>query len=128
MMRQRRQFPYLPSAGNGAPMRFVFALLAACLLMFSLASGTSASAAVSAEPTAAEMAFHHEGDGDQVPECPSTNGQHHHHLQTGEHCPGLLGSVRPVLAPTGTGQKIALTRDLTPPGMDPGSEPHPPRA
>ena len=122
------QFPSRRSAGNGAMMRFVFAILAACFLIFSLTSGTSASAALSAEPATTEMAFHHEGDGDEVPDCPFSSGQHHHHSQFGEHQPALPCTTESVPPPADLSNKVALTRDLLPPGLNPAFEPHPPKA
>lgn len=109
-------------------MRFVFALLAACVLLLSFINGAAASAATSTEPTGVEMLMHHEGDGDEVPDCPMSSGSHHHHSMSGEHQLALPHDALAMPDVANVDTTLALGRDVLPPGLTPASEPHPPKA
>jgi hypothetical protein len=109
-------------------MRFVFALLAACVLLLSFTNGAAANAANSPEPTGVEMLTHHEGDGDEAPDCPMATGSHHHHSTIGEHQMALPDAALPMPNVAGLNSILAQGRDFLPPGLNPASEPHPPKA
>lgn len=109
-------------------MRAVFALLATCLLLLSLTNGPAASAAVSSEPAASEAVHHFEGDGDEVPSCPTNGAVHHHGSSCGGHqiaAPQAAIAVGPSVMKR---PMVVLAHDFLPPGLDPASEPKPPRA
>jgi hypothetical protein len=109
-------------------MRAVFAVLTACLILFSLTSGAGASAAVPCQPPATESLLHFDGDADEVPSCPVNSAAHHHHAScSADHFAAAqhTGAIAPVAllrAP------VAMSRDFLPPGHEPGSELDPPRA
>lgn len=110
-------------------MRFVFAILAMCLLLLSVTNGTAANAAFSPEPSPAELALEHQkGDGDEVPDCPINGGSHHHHASCGGHQLGTQDTAIPLLSPLEIRPLIAASTDRLPPGLNPASEPHPPKA
>lgn len=109
-------------------MRFVFALLATCFLLLSLSSGAAANVALESEPTGVEMLLHHEGDRDEVPDCPLSSGAHHHHSMVGEHQLAVPDANPGFSVAESADQSPMRTRDILPPGMSPAFEPHPPKA
>lgn len=109
-------------------MRFVFALLAACLFVLSLTNASGASAAVPCEPSPTEMLAHFEGDADEVPNCPESGTTHHHQLNCGAHQAAPAGQPQLVFGTMASSNAVALSRDFLPPGLEPASEPHPPKA
>ncbi len=113
---------------SAGAMRFVFALLAACVLLLSVINGAAANAAAFSEPSPSEMLLHYEADGDEVPDCPFAGGAHHHHSAFGEHQIAVPDPA-PVMAAVSTGRLVVtISRDFLPPGLNPASEPHPPKA
>ncbi|WP_395622344.1 hypothetical protein [Sphingomonas daechungensis] len=110
-------------------MRFVFAILAMCLLLISVTNGTAAGAAFSPEPSPTELAVEHQkGDGDEVPDCPVNGGTHHHHTSCGGHQLGAPDGAIPLPPAADVGPLTAMSTDRLRPGLHPASEPHPPKA
>lgn len=124
----RMRFVVSPVLLSAGAMRFVFALLAACVLLLSVINGAAANAAAFPEPSPSEMLVHYEADGDEVPDCPFASGAHHHHSAFGEHQIAVPDAA-PVMCPVSTGRaSVAISREFLPPGHEPGSELDPPRA
>ena len=121
------QFPLV--LGIGHLMRFVLALFAACCLLLTVSTGAAAGSSVSFEPSPTEVAVeHHEGDGDQVPDCPVNSGTHHHHSSCSAHQLAATDALAMLTSAWSNERMLAMTQELLPPGLRPSFEPHPPKA
>lgn len=113
---------------SARPMRAVFALLAACLILFSLTSETGASAAGRCESPPPATLLHFDGDRDEVPNCPANGAGDHHHSSCSTHELAAPADTFAIQALSPAGKQVAILRDSLPPGLEPASEPKPPRA
>ena len=110
-------------------MRFLFAILAGFVLLLSVTSGAAASTSVDFEPSPTQVALeHHEGDGDQVPDCPVNNGTHHHHSSCNAHQMGAADDLAVLADSWSDDPMLAMTQVLLLAGLNPAFEPHPPKA
>ncbi len=121
------QFPLV--LGIGHLMRFVLALFAACCLLLTVSTGAAASPSVAFEPSPTEVALeHHEGDGDQVPDCPVNSGTHHHHSSCSAHQLAATNDLAALMCEWSDDPMLAMAQVILPLGVRPSFEPHPPKA
>ena len=110
-------------------MRFLLAILAGFVLLLSVTGGAAASSSATLEPSPNEVALgHHEGDGDQVPDCPMNSGAHHHHSSCNAHQMGVADDSAVLADAWSDDEMLAMTQVLLPAGLHPAFEPHPPKA